>query len=203
MGRKIFTDEQLEYIKEQYKSLSVRQIANELDLSESQVRYILKERLGVSLRIDGKRSRKWSDKEIEILGNPNLTDYEKAKQLPNRTDGAVRIQRRRLGFDSKAVVFHREFENGGYIHVRKGDSYQRRNRIVAEQKIGRKLKSNEVVHHINGIKTDDRPENLYVCTRAEHTPIHYQTMEIINEFMEKGYVRFDEEEGRYVLCRDL
>lgn len=40
--------------------------------------------------------------------------------------------------------------------------YMRRSRLVSEKCLGRYLLKTEVVHHINGIKTDDRPENLYV-----------------------------------------
>jgi hypothetical protein len=45
-------------------------------------------------------------------------------------------------------------------------------RIVAERKIGRSLLPTEVVHHKNGDKKDNRPENLQVMTRAEHIAEH-------------------------------
>lgn len=45
-------------------------------------------------------------------------------------------------------------------------------RIAAEMKIRRALDPGEVVHHINGIKTDNRPENLEVMTRSQHTSMH-------------------------------
>jgi len=47
-------------------------------------------------------------------------------------------------------------------------------RAIAEEIVGRKLKSNEVVHHINGDRTDNRPENLQVMTKSEHHRLHMQ-----------------------------
>lgn len=45
-------------------------------------------------------------------------------------------------------------------------------RLVAEAKIGRFLRNNEVVHHINDNRADNRPENLQVMTRGEHRRLH-------------------------------
>lgn len=45
-------------------------------------------------------------------------------------------------------------------------------RLVAEAKLGRKLQADEIVHHLNGIVSDNRPENLLVCTQAEHCRMH-------------------------------
>lgn len=45
-------------------------------------------------------------------------------------------------------------------------------RLVAAKKIGRPLRDDEVVHHINEDHTDNRPENLEVMTRAQHMKAH-------------------------------
>ena len=47
-------------------------------------------------------------------------------------------------------------------------------RAIAEEMLGRKLRANEVVHHINGDRTDIRPENLQVMGKAEHHRLHMQ-----------------------------
>lgn len=69
----------------------------------------------------------------------------------------------------------------GYVLIRVGvdhhladvRGYAYEHRIVAESKLGRRLSENEVVHHINGIKADNRPENLaVVASAAEHSLLH-------------------------------
>ncbi len=51
-------------------------------------------------------------------------------------------------------------------------------RIVMERVLGRKLRRGEVVHHKNGIRDDNRPENLELCENsgvhiAKHHPEAY------------------------------
>lgn len=53
-----------------------------------------------------------------------------------------------------------------------GGTYALRYRLVAAEKLGRPLRDDEVVHHINGDPTDDRPENLDVMTDSAHKSHH-------------------------------
>lgn len=57
----------------------------------------------------------------------------------------------------------------GYILFQVNGKRFFEHRYVMEQFLGRKLKTNETIHHINHIKHDNRLENLEVLSRSEHT----------------------------------
>jgi len=52
------------------------------------------------------------------------------------------------------------------------DGYVLEHRLVAEEVLGRYLKSNEIPHHINEVRDDNDYNNLLVCTNGFHGRLH-------------------------------
>jgi transcriptional regulator of acetoin/glycerol metabolism len=57
----------------------------------------------------------------------------------------------------------------------------RLHRYLMEQKIGRKLSFNEIVHHKNGKIFDNSLENLEIISRGEHIKLHPEVLEAWKE----------------------
>jgi hypothetical protein len=98
--------------------------------------------------------------------------------------------------------------NNGYVYV-KSEGHHKQDKygyvheaiLVLEKKIGRELLPNEVVHHINSIRDDNRPENLAVFLNSEHVKFHGVLAEVNRTKLRTGennafYNKHHSEESR-------
>lgn len=80
------------------------------------------------------------------------------------------------------------------VNGRKVDEH----RYIIEQHIGRKLKRNEVVHHIDGNKLNNDLSNLQLMTLEEHSRLHWELNGNVQN-LEKGHVRvFSDDQAREI-----
>lgn len=65
--------------------------------------------------------------------------------------------------------------------------------IVAEKMLGRQLRKNEEVHHLNMNEADNRPENLLVLQKGQHSKLHnflrrYNLYDVLQKIATDGHI---------------
>ena len=76
--------------------------------------------------------------------------------------------------------YRRKTKSGYYVRyvpwhpMASKDRLVMEHRLVMEGLIGRILEEDEVVHHIDGNKGNNSPENLKLMTKSEHSTFHNQ-----------------------------
>ena len=101
-------------------------------------------------------------KKLSRDARDKITKSRVREKNPNWKNGIIRRK------DNQCILIltpnHPFANHQGYVYE---------HRLVMEKKLGRYLRPEEVVHHINEIKNDNRPENLYLFKNASaHRSYH-------------------------------
>lgn len=93
---------------------------------------------------------------------PRRTLSEAAKLREPTKGRTIRLKKRKVSYQGYVFVYdphHPRADHNGYV---------REHILVWERFHNKSLPTGWVVHHLNGIKSDNRPENLVAMTKARH-----------------------------------
>ncbi len=95
-----------------------------------------------------------------LCGNRYLAKTQRGSKHPMWNKG---IKKDKYGYSYRHVKYHPNMNSQNYVFE---------HRIIMEDYLGRFLKENEIIHHKNGIKYDNKIENLQLTNKYEHMKLH-------------------------------
>lgn len=162
----------IEFVMALYKTghYTLKQLGYIQNVSSATIYYALKKAGCVFIRTQRK------DSSPDVFKNRSLA--KKGKKLSQEHRQAISLAKRH-NYNGLNGYGHTKIGNDGYVkayapqhpHANK-EGYVKLHRIIIENKIGRYLNENEVVHHINHDRQDNRIENLKLMDKKEHMRMH-------------------------------
>lgn len=156
------------------KQKSMHKIAEENNIAVGTVYNYIK-------KYDIKSRKTLTEEARKIISQKNKGRPSPRKGKHVSAETKIKISEARKGKYLKNTEFggHTKIRKDGYVYVYcpdyekcTKDGYAMEHVLIMEKHIGRYLADDEVVHHKNKIRNDNRIENLELMTLKEHTSFH-------------------------------
>lgn len=105
---------------------------------------------------------------------------------------------------NKKTATYKTISKKGYEYLFdfKTGKYKASHRLIIEKYLGRKLTTEEKIHHIDGNRLNNSRNNLYLTTNKEHKIAH-KSLELIAFYLvKKGIIVFNRKNGIYELKKE-
>lgn len=124
-----------------------------------------------------------------------MVGYE--SRIKNNLEQKVgKIVTARDGYPEIYIGKNYPYRTGGYTSIRE-------HIFVMENYLGRRIEKGEIVHHIDGNKSNNSIDNLFLTTVAEHNKLHAESESIIFELVKHDLVVFNKDIARYEISDKL
>ena len=106
----------------------------------------------------------------ECLDKYNSKKFSTYNKIENPMNAKGRTIEERFAMRDRRINAKDRVGKGVHTYIKQlGEPEHRK---IMRIKLGRDLKPDEVIHHIDGNRNNNKPSNLAVMTRSDHTRLH-------------------------------
>ena len=197
-----YTKEEDDYIIANYEHTPKRIIGEKLGRDPKSI-----QKRARVLGVKKEPVRVWTKEEDDYIlkAHNNGDTLTKTAQSLKRNINETQNRAHKLGIKSWQHIKEGKRTKEGYdvIAYRHNKPTIMKHRRVVENILGRELRSDEIVHHIDADVNNNEPINLFLCNSREHALCHWSLRKCLRagenakELIKSGEIVFNKQLGKY------